>query len=58
MHLSKPVELADNWERAKSLFSPNPSEPVNGHFELPTVPGLGMEFDEAEMKRRAIPIST
>jgi L-alanine-DL-glutamate epimerase-like enolase superfamily enzyme len=57
MHLSKPVELADNWERAKSLFSPNPSEPINGRFELPTTPGLGMEFDEAEMKRRAVPIN-
>jgi L-alanine-DL-glutamate epimerase-like enolase superfamily enzyme len=57
MHLSKPVELADGWERAGSVFRKNPSEPVNGRFELPTTPGLGMEFDEAEMKRRAIPIN-
>ena len=55
MHLSKPVELADNWERAGSVFK-NPSEPVNGRFQLPTAPGLGMEFDEAEMKRRRIPV--
>lgn len=57
MHLSKPVELADNWERAGSVFRKNPSQPINGRFELPTTPGLGIEFDEAEMKRRAIPIN-
>jgi len=57
MHLSKPVELADNWERADSVFTKNPSEPINGRFELPSAPGLGMEFDEAEMKRRAIPVN-
>ena len=56
MHLSKPVELADNWERAGSVFSKNPSEPINGRFEVPTAPGLGMEFDAAEMKRRSIPV--
>jgi L-alanine-DL-glutamate epimerase-like enolase superfamily enzyme len=55
MHLAKPVELADNWERGASVFA-NPSEPKNGRFELPQVPGLGMEFDAAEMERRKIPI--
>ncbi len=25
-------------------------------FDVPTAPGLGMEFDEAEMKRRSIPV--
>jgi L-alanine-DL-glutamate epimerase-like enolase superfamily enzyme len=57
MHLSKPAELADNWERASSVFSKNPSEPINGRFEVPTAPGLGLEFDEAEMKRRSIPVN-
>jgi L-alanine-DL-glutamate epimerase-like enolase superfamily enzyme len=57
MHLSKPVELADNWERAESVFKTNPSKPVDGHFEVPTAPGLGMEFDEAEMNRRSIPVN-
>lgn len=56
MHLGKPVELADDWERADAVFK-NPSRPVNGCFELPTQPGLGLEYDEAEMKRRSIPIS-
>jgi L-alanine-DL-glutamate epimerase-like enolase superfamily enzyme len=56
MHLSKPVELADSWERAGSVFRKNPSEPIDGRFEVPTAPGLGMEFDAAEMKRRSIPV--
>jgi L-alanine-DL-glutamate epimerase-like enolase superfamily enzyme len=55
MHLAKPVELADNWERAGSVFK-NPSEPIEGRFDVPTAPGLGMEFDEGEMKRRSVPI--
>lgn len=55
LHLAKPVELADNWERASAVFE-NPSEPKNGRFNVPTAPGLGMVFDEAEMKRRSIPV--
>lgn len=55
MHLGKPVELADDWERADAVFT-NPSRPVKGCFELPTRPGLGLEFDAAEMKRRSLPI--
>ncbi|MGN6099763.1 MAG: enolase C-terminal domain-like protein, partial [Devosia sp.] len=56
MHLSKPVELADGWERAGAVFV-NPSEPKNGKFTLPAAPGLGYEFDEAEMARRTIPVA-
>jgi L-alanine-DL-glutamate epimerase-like enolase superfamily enzyme len=56
MHLSKPVEVADGWERAAELFTPNPSQNTNGLFTLPTSPGLGMEFNEAEMQKRSIPI--
>lgn len=55
MHLGKPVELADNWERAGTVFR-NPSQPVEGRFAVPTAPGLGSEFDEAEMARRNIPV--
>lgn len=51
MHLSKPVELADNWERASPLFK-NPSQPEKGLFHLPQTPGLGADFDEAELNRR------
>jgi D-galactarolactone cycloisomerase len=50
MHLAKPVELADNWERGSPVFV-NPSEPRNGRFELLDAPGLGIEFDAAEMER-------
>ncbi len=56
MHLNKPVELADGWERAGSIFT-NPSEPKDGLFHLPTGPGLGAQFDAEELKRRSIPIS-
>ena len=56
MHLGKPVELADNWERADSVFK-NPSRPVNGRFELPTAPGLGLEFDESELKKRSVAVT-
>lgn len=52
---SKPVELCDGWERADSVFR-NPSRPVDGHFILPTAPGLGLEFDAAAMTRRSIPV--
>lgn len=55
MHLSKPVELADHWERVDPVFK-NPSRPVQGHFDLSTRPGLGAEYDEAELQRRRIPI--
>ncbi|GGA43245.1 mandelate racemase [Pelagibacterium lentulum] len=56
MHLSKPVELADGWERAGQIFN-NPSQAVDGLFALPEAPGLGMEFDAEEMNRRSIPIT-
>jgi L-alanine-DL-glutamate epimerase-like enolase superfamily enzyme len=56
MHLNKPIELADGWERASSVFK-NPAEPQNGRFYLPTAPGLGAEFDAEAMKRRTIPIT-
>nr|WP_314260760.1 mandelate racemase/muconate lactonizing enzyme family protein [uncultured Devosia sp.] len=56
MHLNKPVELADGWERAGSVFT-NPSEPRDGLFHLPTAPGLGAQFDAEELNRRRIPVS-
>ena len=56
MHLNKPVELADGWERAGAIFK-NPSEPRDGLFHVPSGPGLGAEFDADELKRRSVPIS-
>ncbi|UHD46446.1 mandelate racemase/muconate lactonizing enzyme family protein [Aureimonas altamirensis] len=52
MHLSKPVELADMWERGSPVFV-NPSEPKNGRFELPSTPGIGLEIHQTEFDRRA-----
>ncbi len=57
MHLSKPVELADNWERASVVFRVNPSEPKDGLFQLPTAPGLGIAFDEQAFRERVRPLS-
>lgn len=56
IHLSKPVELADGWERAGAIFE-NPSEPKNGLFTVPDAPGLGAVFDQSELQRRSVPIS-
>lgn len=58
MHLNKPIEVADGWDRAGSVFAPNPSQTdPDGLFHLPTAPGLGAQFDAAELQRRSIPIS-
>ena len=54
MHLAKPVEINSDWERASLIFK-NPSEPVDGMVSLPTGPGLGAEYDAAELDRRTIP---
>lgn len=53
MHLAKPVELADQWERGWPVFD-NPSNPDNGFFRVPSEPGLGVRFDEVELTRRSI----
>lgn len=55
MHLSKPVELADMWERGRPVFL-NPADPTTGPFRLPDSPGLGIEVDLAEFDRRAVPV--
>jgi L-alanine-DL-glutamate epimerase-like enolase superfamily enzyme len=54
MHLAKPVEINSGWERAGAIFK-NSSEPVDGIVTLPTGPGLGAEYDAAELERRTIP---
>lgn len=53
MHATKPVELADGWERGDAAFV-NPSRSVDGHFALPTGPGLGAELDFAALERLTI----
>jgi L-alanine-DL-glutamate epimerase-like enolase superfamily enzyme len=56
MHLSKPVELADGWERAQGVFRAHVG-PVDGLCAVPTGPGLGLEYDAEELARRSIPIA-
>jgi L-alanine-DL-glutamate epimerase-like enolase superfamily enzyme len=56
MHLAKPVELADQWERGEPVFV-NPSMPDNGCFEVPDSPGLGVQINEEEFESRRLPVS-
>jgi L-alanine-DL-glutamate epimerase-like enolase superfamily enzyme len=53
MHMTKPVELADVWERGSPVFR-NPARPVDGMFILPDGLGLGIELNEAEWAARRI----
>lgn len=55
IHRTKPVELADDWERGWPVFE-NPAEPHDGHFEVPELPGLGIMYDAEEMERRKFPV--
>jgi L-alanine-DL-glutamate epimerase-like enolase superfamily enzyme len=55
MHLSKPIEVADGWERGDACFD-NPSRMTAGKYTLPTGSGLGAVFDEEAVKSRMIPI--
>jgi len=57
MHLSKPIEVADNWERAAPIFPRNPSQSHDGRFKIPTAPGLGLDFDADELARRWRPVA-
>ena len=41
------------WPRAFR----NAPKPVDGHFDVPDGPGLGLEIDEAEFARRRRPIA-
>jgi D-galactarolactone cycloisomerase len=56
MHLAKPVELADQWERGGPIFV-NPSKPIDGCFTVPDEPGLGIRFDEKKLEERRLSIA-
>lgn len=51
MHSTKPAELADGWPRMAAAFL-NPPTPVDGRFEVPQGPGLGLDINEQEFERR------
>jgi L-alanine-DL-glutamate epimerase-like enolase superfamily enzyme len=55
LHATKPCELNDPSPRMHAVFE-NPPVPVEGVFQLPSEPGLGLRIDEAELARRRIPI--
>jgi D-galactarolactone cycloisomerase len=35
----------------------NPPRPIDGFFDLPSAPGLGLEFNESALQSRRIPVS-
>ena len=51
MHVTKPIELADGWQRTRPGFRVAP-QPEGGRFTLPDGPGLGVVPDEGELARR------
>ena len=51
LHATKPVELDDPSTRRHAVFV-NPPVPVDGLFHLPTAPGLGLDWIEAEIAAR------
>ncbi len=55
MSLTKPLELADNWERGSAVFE-NPSEPKNGKLVVPEGAGLGLIFNQQELSKRSFPV--
>ncbi len=55
-HATKPCEWDDPSSRRHVVFD-NPPKPVDGLFQLPDTPGLGLAFIEQELKRRQIAVS-
>ncbi|WP_319518587.1 mandelate racemase/muconate lactonizing enzyme family protein [uncultured Martelella sp.] len=52
MNMTRPVELADMWERGRPVFR-NSASPVNGKLVLDDTPGLGIEVDATAFEDRA-----
>ncbi|MBE9637257.1 enolase C-terminal domain-like protein [Salipiger mangrovisoli] len=52
MHMTRPVELADMWQRGRPVFR-NPAKPSGGKLSLDDTPGLGIEIDQASFADRA-----
>src|SRR5213080_2117920 len=56
LHMTKPCELNDPSPRMHAVFD-NPPTPVDGLFQLPTAPGLGLTVNEAELAKRRVPLA-
>jgi L-alanine-DL-glutamate epimerase-like enolase superfamily enzyme len=55
LHATKPCELNDPSPRQYAVFE-NPPKPVDGLFDVPAGPGLGLRISEAELAKRRVPI--
>jgi L-alanine-DL-glutamate epimerase-like enolase superfamily enzyme len=55
-HATKPCELNDPSPRMYAVFE-NPPRPVDGLFQLPQTPGLGLQVNEPELAKRRVPIA-
>jgi L-alanine-DL-glutamate epimerase-like enolase superfamily enzyme len=53
MHLTKPAEFADPDTRMHPAFR-NPPKPVDGKFQIPSGPGLGLDLIDAELEQRRV----
>jgi L-alanine-DL-glutamate epimerase-like enolase superfamily enzyme len=53
LHATKPCELNDPSPRMHAVFT-NPPRPVDGFFELPQAPGLGLIIDETALAKRRV----
>jgi L-alanine-DL-glutamate epimerase-like enolase superfamily enzyme len=56
LHATKPCEFNDPSPRQHAVFE-NPPKPVDGLFQLPLGPGLGLRIDEAELAKRRAPVT-
>jgi L-alanine-DL-glutamate epimerase-like enolase superfamily enzyme len=56
MHLTKPAEYAEPSGRMAPAFSSMPT-PKDGHFEIPTLPGIGIEIEPEAFAQRRRPIA-
>ncbi len=56
LHATKPCELNDPSPRMHAVFE-NPPKPVDGLFDLPLEPGLGLRIIEAELAKRRVLIA-
>ena len=56
LHATKPCELNDPSPRQHAVFE-NPPHPIDGLFQLPTEPGLGLRIDEPELAQRRVPVT-
>ncbi len=56
LHTTKPCEWNDPSSRTHAVFD-NPPIPVDGLFQLPTAPGLGLTVNEPELAKRRVPVA-